>query len=246
MNRIVFNEIIEFARSIVPYSRDPYELGRELGVDIILSKPMHKDGYLVCENGCKLIFVSSSVHNAHRRKFIIAHEIGHFLLHRNHLFCCANISEMGSSRINSSRQEQEANDFASEYLLPALQLTQFLPKDVLHFSIISKIADYFDVSMTFAAIKAVQLSNTESEILLCYEGNNLKWFSSCDYSLHRENIPVKCPINLLTTQTIADISGAWDTLYEGSVHQEIFRPVPTQSLILLSGNRYDKEDYDEF
>lgn len=242
MDKSSFQRIIEFAREQASSSTDPYSLCRTLGIETIFDKPLHKDGYLVCEGGCKLILVSSKITNTHRRKFIVSHEIGHFLLHREQLYCCSSISEIGISRINTSLQENEANDFASEFLMPREQMVSLLPHHSVSFSDISKIARHFDVSMTFSAIKAVQLSNAEDEVLLCYEGQKLKWFSCGDKTLRRNKLPANCPIDLESVRAEVDISGAWDSLYEGTVHQEIFHPVKNYSLVLLSGTRCIKED----
>ena len=231
-----------FAHQLLPAVIHPFTLCGELGIEVILDKDMHKDGYLICEDGCKLILVSSRITNAHRRKFIISHEVGHFLMHREQLYCCTNISEIETGRINSSIQEREANSFASEYLLPQSQLTRELPKNDLTFSDISRIADLFCISMTFCAIKAVQFSNSENEILLCYDGQMLKWFSSSDKGLTYDCIPHECPIELAKCKTCVDTNGVWDSLFDGPVRQEIFRPVQNQSLVLLSGQRRFNEE----
>lgn len=245
MNNIELQKSLKFARQLSG-SANPYALCDTLGIEIVSDKPINNDGYLICEGGCKLIFVSSKVQNDHRKKFIISHEIGHFLLHRDQLYCCANILEAEKSSINTSLQEREANCFASEYLLPQSQLKEFIPKTEIHFSDISRVATHFDISMTFAAIRVVQSSNTENEILICYDGQKLKWFDSADRTLRFCDIPVRCPVDLSKTREISDITGAWDSLYEGSVHQEIFNPFGSQKLVLLSGIRYDtKEDYNE-
>ena len=86
MDNIAFRESISFAQMIAK-PRSPYELCKTLGIEIITDKPIHKDGYLVCQEGYKLIFVSSKIQNFDRRKFVISHEIGHFLLHRDNLYC---------------------------------------------------------------------------------------------------------------------------------------------------------------
>ena len=244
MNKIVLQEAVTFARqlSLNPFPADPFSICKELGIEIIYDKPMNKDGYLIYVSGSKLIFVSSHITNRHRQKFVVTHEIGHCLMHREQLYGCSNIEEANSTKVNSTQQEFEANSFASELLLPETQLKQIIPTDSLHFSEISNIAGFFDVSMTFAAIKCVQLSNTENEILLCYEGQNLKWYATGDKSVHSCNIPVKCPIDLTTTIRQSDIAGAWDTLYVGSVHQELFHPFKNQSLVLLIGIRCDAEE----
>ena len=237
MNNVSIQQALEFACLLTTPSSNPYNLCNTLGIEVIDNRPINKDGYLVCDRGCKLIFVSSNVRNMHRKKFIISHELGHFLLHREKLYCCTNISEIGISQINNSAQENEANYFASEYLLPQEKLLRLLPQRSVRFSDIFKIAAHFDVSVTMAAIKATCLSNAEDEVLLCYKGQQLKWFSSGDASLYYKMLPQKCPIDLTKTRSEVDVAGVWDTLYEGIVHQEIFCPFRDQRLVLLSGTR---------
>ena len=61
---------------------NPFALCERIGISTITDKPLQKDGYLVCSDGLKLIFVSSNIQNQHRREFVVAHEIGHFLMHQ--------------------------------------------------------------------------------------------------------------------------------------------------------------------
>lgn len=238
MNNIAIQKALEFAYHLSASSGNPYDLCNMFGIEIIEDKPINRDGYLICDRGCKLIFVSSNITNKHRKKFIISHELGHFLLHREKLYCCTNISEIGISQINNTGQEDEANYFASEYLLPQEELLKILPQGSIRFSDIYRIAAHFDVSVTMAAIKSTRLSNSGDEILLCYKGQQLKWFSSGDSSLRYKMLPPQCPIDLTKTRLEIDVVGVWDTLYEGIVHQEIFCPFGDQRLVLLSGTRY--------
>lgn len=102
------------ANEITPSSRNPYDLCKELEIEIINNCALHKDAYFVCQEGLKLIFVNSCIKNRHRRKFVTAHEIGHYFLHQDKLYCCNNISEINLSssiKVNSSSQEYEANLF---------------------------------------------------------------------------------------------------------------------------------------
>lgn len=237
MNSVTIQQALKFSRLLSTTSSSPYGLCNTFGIEVIDNKPINKDGYLVCDRGCKLIFVSSNITNRHRKKFVISHELGHFLLHREKLYCCTNISEISISQINNNGQEYEANCFASEYLLPQEQLLGMLPRESIRFSDIFKIAAHFDVSVTMAALKATRLSNAEDEILLCYKGQQLKWFSSGDTGLCYNMLPQKCPIDLAKAPVEGDIGGVWDTLYEGIVHQEIFQPIKDQRLVLLSGTR---------
>lgn len=237
MNSVTIRQALEFIGLLSTSPSNPYNLCNTFGIEVIDNEPINKDGYLVCDRGCKLIFVSSNITNRHRKKFIISHELGHFLLHREKLYCCTDISEIGISQINSNCQENEANYFASEYLLPQEQLLRMLPHESIRFSDIFKIAAHFDVSATMAAMKATRLSNAEDEILLCYKGQQLKWFSSGDTGLCYKMLPQKCPVDLTRAPLEVDIGGVWDTLYEGTVHQEVFNPFEDQRLVLLSGTR---------
>lgn len=248
MNKIDLLEKVLLAKTISP-TRNPYALCKELEIEVIANRHLNKDGYLVCFGGCKLIFVNSTIANPHRRRFVISHELGHFFLHQDRLYSCANISEqtLTGTRLNTSMQEREANCFASEFLLPEQQLKEAIPSEDLTFNKIKNIAKAFDVSVTFAAIKSVQLSNTENEILLCYDKGALRWFTSGDKSLRPKSIPNTSPIDLSSAPIESSVSNIWDTLYQGTVRQEIFSPYGTQKLILLTGRRLNiEENWDEF
>lgn len=229
-------QALAFVNEILNHTEkaDPYELCKMFGIEIISDKPIQQDGYLVCCDGMKLIFISSRIANPHRRKFIIAHEIGHFLMHRDGLFCCSNITDYGSAVVNSLAQENEANSFASEFLLPHEELKKMLPCEPVNFSTITEIADRFDVSVTHAAMQAVRSSNAENEVLLCYDGQKLKWYATANTGIRYSRIPKYCPVDIVTSSRITDISGAWNSMYSGSVHQEIFHTYANQHLVLLS------------
>ena len=210
---------------------------QELGIKVKKDQPLGKDGYLVCGNGKKIILVNNQITNRHRQNFVIAHELGHFLLHRNQLYSCDHISDVGNQNINSQQQEAEANEFANELLIPSTELAKHIPVGPISFSDIFNIADTFDISVTHAAMQAVMASNSESEVLICYEGQRRKWYKTAHRYTYSRMVPNYCPVNFLSAKSGTDITGAWTTLYHGSVHQEVFCPYGNQYLVLLSGNR---------
>lgn len=79
--------------------------------------------------GARLIAVEEN-HHEHRRRFSVAHEVGHFVLHylprpggRGLFACTASDMEVAPSAAEEARQahlrqEAEANLFASELLMP--------------------------------------------------------------------------------------------------------------------------------
>jgi len=74
-----------------------------------------------------------------RRRFTIAHEIGHFLLHPQHT-----VSERGGpTNQASARREHEADEFAAELLMPDHLVRQAVLEDGAD---ARRLADRFDVS----------------------------------------------------------------------------------------------------
>ena len=239
MNKLSLSETLSFIHQMFPSQPiNLKDICNEFGIRVIIDKELAKDGYLVCAEGKKLVFVSSRIANRHRRRFIISHEIGHYLLHSGQLYGCANLYESQSLSINSQDQESEANCFASELLMPKEALISYIPNRRLSFGDIRKIASAFDTSITFSALKAVQYSKTEDEVLLCYDSQKLKWYSLANNAVRRSQIPSICPIpDVELKQLPEDILGVWEDLYSGCVHQEFFHPYGSQTLILLSGVR---------
>ena len=112
----------------------------QLGITIKDNRPLDKDGYLVCQNGKKIILVNSQITNRHRKRFVIAHELGHFLLHRDKLYSCDCISDSTQQNVNSPVQEKEANTFANELLIPRDELIKHIPVAPITFDNIFSIA----------------------------------------------------------------------------------------------------------
>ena len=77
------------------------------------------DGFIVAIGDRKEIFINDKIHNKNRRRFTVAHELGHGIL--NH-----DISQIHyrNSEIDSQTdpQELEANIFARDILMPATVL----------------------------------------------------------------------------------------------------------------------------
>lgn len=218
------------------YPINPFLICEQLEIKIKSDRPLEKDGYLICQNGKKVILVNGNISNCHRQKFIVAHELGHFLLHRNQLYSCDYISATTNHNVNTLAQEKEANEFASELLIPHKELIKYMPTRSILRSDILKIANEFDVSVTHAAMQAVLSSNAENEILVCYDQGRLKWYTTASRRIYPRMVPKRCPVDLEAAQQEVDIAGAWCDLYQGSVHQEKIYTYGSQHLILLSGD----------
>lgn len=92
-----------------------------------------------------VIYVNKNDSN-HRKVFTIAHELGHYLLHRAELERDPKISILLRKPLGApdpNPLEQEANAFAAEVLVPLDILEKYIKKDITQSSIL---ADIFGVS----------------------------------------------------------------------------------------------------
>ncbi len=102
-----------------------------------------------------------------RRRFTIAHELGHFILHRTSQpsFLCD--KESVYSGIDNLKQiEREADDFASNLLMPGDMLRDRIAGKRIDFHLIGDLAKEFGVSLESMSIRIVKY--TEQRAMLVY------------------------------------------------------------------------------
>lgn len=77
------------------------------------------DGFIVNDNGLKRIFINDKINNRYRRRFTLAHELGHGILGHDISTLHFRNSEIDSQ---TDIQEAQANVFARDILMPATVL----------------------------------------------------------------------------------------------------------------------------
>ena len=94
-------------------SNDPFIIAEKMNINVF-TRPLVDIGgyYMVLKNNVKIAVIDSGL-SRHLQRFVLAHEIGHSLLH----------PEKGAFMLKTSifatdRQEVEADKFAIELLLP--------------------------------------------------------------------------------------------------------------------------------
>ena len=118
-------------------------------------KPLRDDysGFLHEENGSWVMGVNS-LHHPNRQRFTLAHELGHYFLHReskqefddNYVFTRA--EEL------SNPMEWEANQFAAEFLMPTEDFRDAIQSGTTQ---VSELAKFFSVSTMAVRIRAKNL-----------------------------------------------------------------------------------------
>ncbi|OPJ55917.1 ImmA/IrrE family metallo-endopeptidase [Alkalithermobacter paradoxus] len=151
---------------------DPFFVAHEL--NIVVKK--HKIGQGVL-GACKavglnkLIAIDPDLNNEGREKFTLAHEIGHLVL--KHRLRCCNKDDLNWQG-NTLSEEQDANLFASELLMPRNAIVPILKRNEVTIELAEQLASERNVSVTATAIKLVNLSQ-DPTVLLYFENGKLKW-----------------------------------------------------------------------
>lgn len=111
-----------------------------------------------------------------RQRFSIAHELGHWNLHRGRVLTCRT-DDLGTGTTNRPEPERTADVYAADLLMPDYlfkPISATYPK--LTFDTVYRIADVFNVSVTAAAIRLVEGGYTPS-LLVCHGKRGRKWFA---------------------------------------------------------------------
>ncbi|WP_413208438.1 ImmA/IrrE family metallo-endopeptidase [Rhodospirillum sp. A1_3_36] len=108
-----------------------------------------------------------------RRRFSIAHELGHWHHHRGHCLACR-VDEY-RPKVGAS-SERTADSYAADLLMPNYlfrPLARMQKK--MNFATIKTLADVFDASQTATAIRLIESDHTPS-MLVCHGKKGRKWF----------------------------------------------------------------------
>jgi len=156
--------------------------------------------------GSKAIATISPSSSRGRERFSVAHEIGHWLLHRGKSFRCR-ADDMVQNYSADIRLEKEADEFASHLLMPTSifqPAIKAINKSGLHH--LQEIAGQFEVSLQAVSIRLATL-DTLPVIVACYTKAGLKWHIKASH----------VPKRWWLRSQLDDDSFAYDVLYEGGL-----------------------------
>ena len=120
---------------------------------IIKFRPMERCEATIVGNGRRAVIAVNSGSIPVRQRFSIGHEIGHWHLHRNRLLLCT-AKDIGGFRLGRLDPERQADEFASDLILPDYLLRPMVRKlSRILLSNVRKIADEFSASQTATTLK---------------------------------------------------------------------------------------------
>lgn len=181
----------DFARSLMKRFNietpvDLYALADKIGLRIREVESRGFEGAIVRlwtkPNG--IIAVRRNIREHGRKRFTIAHEIGHYVLpgHGKHGRSCKG-EDIEAWRSGAPRQEVEANKFASELLLPTAQVRRIVQSQLASIETAKYLCANLKTSLTAALLKSVEV--TEERCCVVLSINNLiEWVKSNDTFRH--------------------------------------------------------------
>jgi len=156
----------------------PRKIAKEMGI-FVQEKEADSgyDGFLMCVNGAWGIMVNSAIRSRARKRFTVAHELGHYCIsyHNGDNYLCfrKDISAMDSS---ARQDEKEANEFAVELLMPEKSFSEDMRQREVNLQTINWLATRYDTSMTSTAIRYARSSPHVCAVVLSEQGK-IKYFA---------------------------------------------------------------------
>lgn len=175
-----------------------------------------------------------------RSNFTIAHEFGHFVLHRNlqEMFRCSQSATLGMTSISI---EREADQFASYLLMPIDDFTQQINTQQVTLDLLGKCAARYGVSLTAAILKWIEFTNQAAVVVVGREGMLHWWQASSSakkYAFRNLRQGMELPAGSLSTTRDLTISAA-DYRAGIKYPSEVWFPdIPVREMVILS-DRYD-------
>jgi hypothetical protein len=180
---------------------DPYGIAREMSIEVKEDDCEGYVGMLLVVDGEALISVKSKIQEYSKKRFTVAHEIGHFsipghITPQKYIFQCTDndLSNIGRIRV----KEAEANAFAAELLMPEEIFREKIKMDDLSYELIQDLTSDFETSLTAASIRFVELSghyalivSDNSSVTWSLRGDNFPYYVRSNGRLDSESIAIE-------------------------------------------------------
>jgi hypothetical protein len=142
-----------------------------------------------------IISISDAINLETKKRFVLAHELGHLIMHRQQKRILTDTDLTLSEYSAKEVIEIEANSFASEFLMPENEFKKMCTGR-FNLDLIKKIAQKFHTSTTATLLRYKDIGNYPIAVIYS-EGGLIKWkFFSPDFVL--QFIPTNSPIPINT------------------------------------------------
>lgn len=128
------------------------------------------DGRMVMKKGKSIVSLNSNIEFPKKKRFVLAHELGHIILHGGNEATFSDDYETLET-YKKGPQEVEANQFASELLMPEAAFTEACFKKKFSPDLIIELSEKFNTSLTSSVYRYLELGNHP---ICCFYSKNGK------------------------------------------------------------------------
>lgn len=186
------------------------------GVFVVEGRLQGSEARLVRRKDKGVIRVRADLPDGGRKRFAVAHELGHWELHSEvSQFHVCSESDLGS--YSGSEVEIEANVFAGELLMPTVLFRPMCRTVEPGLGVIKDLATKFGTSLTSTAVRFVE-ENKENCVVVFSENDRVSWWRAKEQSCFWID----------PHQKIHNDSAAWECFHDGVASTRMQR-VPTDA-----------------
>lgn len=168
------------------------DLVRGFGVIFIMAPLDNADGKIIRGKKRTIIKVNSSIPYPERIRFIVAHELGHYFLHNKLELHTDNSNTLNwfnlENQAKRGLQEFEANDFASELLMPEKVFRKYVNGKYFSPDLIKELSTRFQTSLTSIVYRFITLDICPLFVVFIADGIVKYWRKSSDLKCWVEDI----------------------------------------------------------
>ncbi len=139
------------------------------------------EGRIIMRGDVGIITINSKIEYPAKKRFVLAHEFGHFVLHKNvkKIFNDTEDTLNQWYQNNFGVEEIEANEFAAEFLMPSKLFYEECKGKKFGPEVIDYLCDKFQVSKTAAILRFAKRGNHPIFVVYCKD-NKTKWWKKSD------------------------------------------------------------------
>ena len=133
-------------------------------------------GSIVFSEKIGIVTVDTKIKEGAQKRFVTAHELGHFENEKAKIKFCSYEDIMSIKK--NIKDEMNANDFSAEFLMHEPWFLEYVKgetrqsgaRQAVNVKLLQNVANYFNVSLSAAAIRYAQLGNYPTVIIMSKNG----------------------------------------------------------------------------
>lgn len=140
----------------------------------VVKEQLHGSAARIIGKGDRAFITVDSTDLPARQRFSVAHELGHWMIHRGKLSTLICSEKSLVTGWNVDDPERSANRFAADLLMPSFLFAPAAKNRPITIDTVRELCAEFRTSLTATAIRLVE-SGSFTSMLVCSTSNGVKW-----------------------------------------------------------------------